>query len=84
MLSVWRNSEGMVHFEMIPNSRSITAALYSQQMDRVQESLRFNYPPLVNRNQVVFLQNNAKPHTALLTRTKLDELRLGSSIPSTL
>jgi hypothetical protein len=30
MLSVWRNSEEMVHFEMIPNSRSITAALYSQ------------------------------------------------------
>jgi hypothetical protein len=26
MLSVWWNSEGMVHFEMIPNGRSITAA----------------------------------------------------------
>jgi histone-lysine N-methyltransferase SETMAR len=74
MLSVWWNSEGMVHFEMIPNGRSITAALYCQQLDRVQESLRLNYPALVNRNQVVFLQNNAKPHTALLTRAKLDEL----------
>jgi hypothetical protein len=44
MLSVWWNSEGMVHFEMIPNGRSITAALYCQQLDRVQESLRLNYP----------------------------------------
>jgi hypothetical protein len=59
---------------MIPNDRSITAALYCQQLDRVQESLRLNYPALVNRNQVVFLQDNAKPHTALLTRAKLDEL----------
>jgi histone-lysine N-methyltransferase SETMAR len=58
----------------IPNGRSITAALYCQQLDRVQESLRLNYPALVNRNQVVFLQNNAKPHTPLLTRAKLDEL----------
>jgi histone-lysine N-methyltransferase SETMAR len=74
MLSVWWNSEGMVHFEMIPNGRSITAALYCQQLDRVQESLRLNYPALVSRNQVVFLQDNAKPHTALLTKAKLDEL----------
>jgi hypothetical protein len=50
MLSVWWNSEGMVNFEMIPNGRSITAALYCQQLDRVQESLRLNYPALVDRN----------------------------------
>jgi histone-lysine N-methyltransferase SETMAR len=74
MLSVWWNSDGMVHFEMIPNGRSITAALYCQQLDRVQESLRLNYPALINRNQVVFLQDKAKPHTALLTKAKLDEL----------
>jgi histone-lysine N-methyltransferase SETMAR len=74
MLSVWWNSEGIVHFEMIPNRRSITAALYCQQLDRVRESLRLSYPALVNSNQVVFLQNNAKPHTTLLTRAKLDEL----------
>jgi histone-lysine N-methyltransferase SETMAR len=35
MLSVWWNFEGVLHFEMVPEGRSVNADLYCQQLDKV-------------------------------------------------
>jgi hypothetical protein len=43
MLSVWWNFEGVLHFEMVPEGRSVNADLYCQQLDRVYATIREKY-----------------------------------------
>ena len=74
MLCVWWNYTGIVHFELLPHSTTINATVYSNMLDRVQVALLQQYPAIVNRSQVLFLQDNAKPHTARLTQQKMKEL----------
>ena len=68
MVSVWWNSSGIVHWELLPNGHTITAELYCQQLDRVAANLMGGLHP------VYFLHDNSRPHTARLTRAKLVEL----------
>ena len=44
MLYVWRNYEGEIHFEMVPNSKSIDAKLYSSQVDRMYQKTKGKIP----------------------------------------
>ena len=74
LLCVWWNSHGLIHYELLPRGETINAVLYSQQLQRVQNRLMQIHPGLVNRNRVMFLQDNARPHTAALTQQKLLEL----------
>ena len=60
MLCVWRNFEGVIHWEFVPNGRAVDADLYSQQLERVHKILRRRYPALVNRNRVLLQQDNAR------------------------
>jgi len=39
-LCVWWNYEGEIHFELIPNGKSIDFKLYSSQLDRMYEKLK--------------------------------------------
>ena len=64
MLCVWWNSEGVIHWEFVPNVRAVDVDLYSQQMERVLEILRQRYLALVNRKTVLLQQDKARPHTA--------------------
>lgn len=74
MLCVWWNYEGLLHFELIPNGQSITADLYSKQLEKVYAILVKRYPSLINRRQVLLQQDNARPHVARITRQKIEEL----------
>lgn len=62
---------GPVHFEFVPRGQTITAASYCQQLGRVETALREKRGP---GRQVVFLQDNARPHTAQLTQQKIANL----------
>ena len=75
MLCVWWNFEGVIHFELVPEGRTVNANLYTQQLDRVYAILCERYPALVNRNRVLLQQDNAPAHTARLTRGKVQELQ---------
>ena len=75
MLSIFWNSAGVVHFELIPNGETIKAVNYFEQLNRVQQNLIRKHPVLINRKGVIFLQDNARPHSANLTRNKLEELK---------
>ena len=74
LLCVWWNYEGVIHFEVVPNGRSIDAELYCTQLDRMYTSLKVKYPALINRKRVLLQQDNAKPHTARQKLEKNSEL----------
>lgn len=74
MICVWWNFEGILHFELIPNGRTINADLYSQQLDTVYEVLKSRYSVLVNRKGVLYQHDNAPAHRARSIKAKLDEL----------
>ena len=60
--------------EFVPNGNVVDADLYSQQLEQVHETLRRRYPALVKWNRVLLKRGNARPHTALTTMTKIQEL----------
>lgn len=74
LLSVWWTTAGIVHYELLPSGQTITGEVYSAQLQRVHAALKKKQPALVNRKGVVFLQDNARPHTARVTLEKLKSL----------
>ena len=75
MLCVWWNFEGIIHFELVPNGRSIVSNLYSQQLQRMHAILKLKYPASVNRRQVLLQQDNTTAHTFRLTKNKIQEIQ---------
>ena len=71
MLCVWWDSEGIVHWELLGIGMTISADVYCEQLDRVQEALKEKRP---HREKVLILHDNATPHTAKKTKEKLAEL----------
>ncbi|GFY53729.1 histone-lysine N-methyltransferase SETMAR [Trichonephila inaurata madagascariensis] len=49
MLCVWWTCRQVVHYELLPTGQTVTANLYSQQLERVQQALHPNETALVNR-----------------------------------
>lgn len=74
MLCVWWTAAGIIHYEFLPKGQTVTAELYSMQLDRVHQSLLQKQPGLVNRKRVIFLQDNARPHVAKVTLNKINVL----------
>ena len=74
MLCVWWNFDGILHFELVPNGRAISAELYCQQLEPVYEKLKQKYPALINQRRVLKQQDNAKQHTFRKTKNKFEEL----------
>ena len=71
MLCVWWDCKGVIHYELLPPNTSITADLYCQQLDRLAAAIAQKRP---NHGLVRFLHDNARPHTARVTRQKLLDL----------
>ena len=62
LLCVWWNFEGIIHFELVPNGRTINADLYCAQLDRMYAELGRKYPALFNRKR-------NRPSTARQSKT---------------
>lgn len=73
MLSVWWDMEGVVYFELLDMNQGITADIYCEQLDRLKSALTTKRPALINRKGVILQQDNARPHTAKVTRQKVME-----------
>lgn len=70
MLTVFWDVQGVVHFEYLLKGHTITAASYCNVLDRVQEAVRRKRPCLLEGGcKVILQQDNARPHTAMLTLT---------------
>lgn len=74
MLSVWWDYKGVIFFELLPRNQTINSDAYCAQLMKLDEAIKEKRPELVNRKVVVFHQDNARPHTSLVTRQKLLEL----------
>ena len=72
MLCVWWSVVGVIHHEYLPSGVTITASVYCDQLQRVQDKLQSHFPELAKN--VVFLHDNARPHTAGLTKAFLKHL----------
>ncbi|GFV64644.1 histone-lysine N-methyltransferase SETMAR [Trichonephila clavipes] len=55
-------------------TRKVLLYLYCQQLDRLKLAIDQKRPELANRRGAVFYQDNARPHTSVVTRQKLWEL----------
>ncbi|CAK9820322.1 Histone-lysine N-methyltransferase SETMAR [Anthophora plagiata] len=75
LLYVWWGRKGIIHYELLPRNETVTAALYVQQLARVQEKLEEKRPALVNRKGVMLLHDNARPHTARIAEEKIPDLK---------
>ena len=69
MLNVWWGANGIIHWEILPNSYTITVDLYCQQLDWVTEKLKGK------QDRIYYLHDNARLHVAKSTCEKL--LKLG-------
>ncbi|KAJ8729790.1 hypothetical protein PYW07_016828 [Mythimna separata] len=76
MVTVWWSSGGVIHHSFLPNGVSITADVYYEELNTMMEKLVHFQPVLVNRSSPLLLHDNARPHTAQQTVSKLQELGL--------
>ena len=74
LISVWWSGYGIVHWEMLPPGQTITATIYSEQLQKVSEKLPDFMRAAIRNDSVVYLHDNARPHTASIAREKLKSL----------
>lgn len=67
MATVFWDHLGVIHLEFLPPGTTITARTYCQTLDRLREAIRRKRPGAL-REGVLLLHDNARPHTAQLTR----------------
>lgn len=71
MLCVWWSVHGVILFELLPPNTTVTAALYCEQLERVNQKLVSMRP---RHGKVRYIHDNARPHVAKITREKLLQL----------
>ncbi len=69
MLCVWWCSTGIVHYELLETGEMVNAELTT-----VMKKLRALSGRTTSRFRPLLLHDNASPHTAKMTKTKLEEL----------
>jgi histone-lysine N-methyltransferase SETMAR len=71
MISVWWDVAGVIHWELLPANTTVTATIYTAQLERVKAKYVERRP---GAREVFFLHDNARPHVAMATKEKLTEL----------
>ena len=74
MLSVWWDFKGIVYFELLLRNETINSNVLCRQLMKLDKEIKEKLPELKTRKGVIFYQDNARPHTSLVTRKKLLEL----------
>ena len=74
MLSVWWNIKGIFYFELLPRNQTINSNVYCRQLMKLVKEMKEKRPELATRKCVIFHQDNARPHTSLVSHEKLLEL----------
>lgn len=74
MITVWWCVHGLIHFNFLDPGKTITSDSYCQQINDMHQKLQILSPALVNRKGPIILQDNARPHIAISTLQKFNEL----------
>ena len=64
LLCVWWDYKGILYFELLSSGDTINSDKYCTQLEKLREALAEKRPGLVNRNNVIFHRDNARPHVA--------------------
>ncbi|XP_078051716.1 histone-lysine N-methyltransferase SETMAR-like [Augochlora pura] len=65
----------------LPYGQTLNSDLYCRQLDRLKLGIDQKRPELTNRRGVVCHQDNARPHTSIITRQKIQELNVSMHPP---
>lgn len=74
MLCIWWDWKGVIYYELLPQGQTLNSIKYCSQLDRLKAAIHEKRPSLANRNDVIFHQDNARPHVSLMTQQKIAEL----------
>ena len=76
MISVFWDCKGVLLMEVLPHGQTITADTYCQQLDRLVAAIQQKRRRLMGggAQQITYLHDNARPHTANKTVNKLQEI----------
>ena len=74
MLTVWWDYKGIVHFELLPRNQTINSNVSCRQLMKLAKEMKEKRPELANHKAVILHQDNARPHTSLVTRKQILEL----------
>jgi len=77
MLCIWWDSEGVIYYELLPDNTTVNSDLYCQQLNNLACALKQKRP---FKDNILFLHDNARAHTAKKTSQKL--LQLGWEVIS--
>ena len=80
ILSVWWDFKGIVNFELLPRNQTINSNVYCRWLLKLNKEMKEKRPELTIRKGVIFHQDNARPHTSLVTCEKLLKLSFISFI----
>ncbi len=65
---------GVIYFELLDINETITADVYSQQLQRLNEVLLQKRPTVANQKDVILLHGNSRSHVAKLPQQKIEQL----------
>ena len=74
LLCIWWDVRGIIHYELLKPGETITAEMYCQQLERLNQKLKSKRPSLFNRKGIILQHDNARPHKARKTSEKIREL----------
>jgi len=72
LLCVWWDIRWVIFFELVENKK-IDSKVYCEQLIRLEQALAVTRPQLVGKG-VVFHQDNARAHTSMMTKKKIQDL----------
>ncbi len=76
MLCIWWDQVGVIYYELLKPSETITGDRYRLQLMRLSRALREKRPQYAERHEKVILQHdNARPHVAKPVKTYLETLK---------
>ena len=74
MVTVWWSAAHLIHYSFLNPSETIICEEYAQQIDEMHPKLQHLQLASINRKGPDLLHGNARPHIALPTLQKLNEL----------
>lgn len=74
LISIWYDCRGIIYKEALPMNMTIDGEYYANQLDRVNRALAEKRPALFNRGRIIYLHDNARPHTSIVAKKKLEDL----------
>ena len=74
LATIFWDKKGIILFDVLPRNTSITSEIYCAQLDKLAIAVQNKRRRTLDN--LLLLQDNARPHTAAATRDKLQQLRL--------